>query len=103
MKLINFPEKEIEEIKKRLGESKTIHVIRISSEYGEYKRDEFLKTPWGEKLVVREIISIRDFEHFKKEYIHYPELKDSVNLAEIEQLFTHKKMEIIELRKYQAK
>ena len=40
-----------------------------------------------------------DIEHFKKECAHYPELKNT-NIDEIKQTFVHKKVEIIELKKY---
>lgn len=99
MRIILIQEKETEKIKSLLKEQDRVHIITISSEYGEYKKGEFVKTNWGQRLVVTDIIQPRNFEDFKKQCSHYQELKET-NFQEIKPLFTHKKIEIIELRKY---
>ena len=102
MRLIYFSQKETEKIKNLLKEKDRFHTIIISSEYGKYKKGDYVKTIWGERLVVTNVFLTKDFEQFKKEYLHYPELKDA-NLEEIKMAFTHKKVEIIELRRYRSK
>ncbi len=99
MRLIYFPGKEAEKIKEILKEKDRFHSVISSSEHGKYKKGEYVKTAWGERLIVIDSIFIKDFEHFKKEYIHYPELKN-MNMEEIKKAFTHKKVEIIELKRY---
>lgn len=100
MRVIYTPEKEIDRIKKTLATLGRVHFLVIATEHGKYKEGEFVKTTWGEKLHVSKQVPLTSFDHFKKEYIHYPEIKDSVNLHEIEHLFKFKKIEILELRKY---
>jgi len=99
MRLIYFQQKEEDKIKNILKEEDKFHTIITASDYGKYRKGDYVKTMWGERLIVSDIIIIRDFEHFKKEHVHYPELKN-VNMEEIKLAFTHKKVEIIELRKY---
>lgn len=102
MRVIYIPEKEIEKVKQTLASQGRFHLIVIATEHGKYKEGEFTKTAWGEKLHVSKQIPLTNFEDFRREYIHYPEIKDSVNLPEIEHLFKFKKIEILELRKYKA-
>jgi hypothetical protein len=99
MRLIYLSQNEEEKIKNILKTSDRFHTIIIASEYGKYKKGDYVKTLGGDRLVVSDAKVIRSFEDFKKECIHYPELKDT-NLDAIKQAFTHKKIEIIELRKY---
>ena len=99
MRLIYIPEKESEKIKEILKQQDRFHTIVISSEYGKYRKGDYVKTTWVERLVVSDALIMKDFEKFKKEHIHYPELKDA-NIEEIKHAFAHKKVEIIELRKY---
>lgn len=102
MRVIYIPEKEIDKVKQTLAAQGRFHLLVIATEHGKYKEGEFVKTAWGDKLHVNKQISLTDFAHFKREHIHYPEIKDSVNLHEMEHLFKFKKIEILELRKYKA-
>ena len=99
MRLIYLPQKEEAKVKNILAESDRFHATIIATEYGKYKKGEYVKTSWGERLIVIDAKPIKDFDHFKREYIHYPELKET-DLSEIKQSLTHKKIEIIELKKY---
>ena len=99
MRLIYIPEKEVENTKKLLKTDGKFHLITISSEYGKYKQGDFVKTVWGEKLVVHKIIQPKTFKDFEQETTHHKELQ-SANLEEIKILYTHKKIEILELKKY---
>ena len=99
MRLIYLPQSEEERIKIALKDSEKVHTVIVASEYGKYKKGDYVKTLGGDRLVVSDAKVIRSFEDFKKEITHYPELKET-NLDEIKQAFTHKKIEIIELRKY---
>jgi hypothetical protein len=102
MRIIYIPEKEIEKIKSTLAREGKFHLLVIAAEHGKYREGDFVKTAWGEKLHINKQVTLTDFAHFKKEYIHYPEIKESVNLDEIERLFRFKKIEILELRKYRS-
>ena len=102
MKIISFPTEEIESIKNHLKENDTLHTIRISSEYGKYKKGEFVKSLWGERFVVIDLIQVKGFEDFKKRYIHYEELKKKDPEA-IRQIANYKKIEILELKKVDNK
>ncbi len=99
MRLIYIPEKEIENTKKLLSNIGVFHLIVISSEYGKYKQGDFVKTVWGEKLVVHKVIQPKTFKDFEHEITHHQELKQA-NMDEIKILYTHKKIEILELKKY---
>lgn len=99
MKLIYLPQKEEAKIKNILEERDKFYTIVIASEYGKYRKGDYVKTSWGQRLIVIDTKIMKDFEMFKKEYIHHPELKDT-NLEEIKQAFIHKKIEIIELKRY---
>ncbi|MEK6917995.1 MAG: hypothetical protein AABW51_03535 [Nanoarchaeota archaeon] len=99
MRLIYLPQNEEEKIKDILKNSDRVHTVIIASEYGKYKKGDYVKTLGGERLVVSDTKVLRSFEDFQKECTHYPELKDT-NLEDIKKAFTHKKIEIIELRKY---
>jgi hypothetical protein len=98
MKIISFPEKETESIKAHLVQEDIFHTIKISSEYGNYKKGEFVKTSWGERFVIIDIIQIKNIEQFKREYVHYKELKNT-NLEEIKKVINYKKIEILKLKK----
>ncbi|MBI2045315.1 hypothetical protein HYT23_04625 [Candidatus Pacearchaeota archaeon] len=99
MRLIYFTKEEEEKAKQILKERDKLYKILVSAEHGKYKKGEYVKSTGGERLLITDIKIMKDFEAFKKEYIHYPELK-TANLEEIQQAFTHKKVEIIELKKY---
>ena len=99
MRLIYFPQKEEAKIKNMLVEREKFYTIVIASELGKYRKGDYVKTSWGQRLIVIDTKIMKDFETFKKEIVHYPDLKDT-DLAEIKQAFTHKKIEIIELKKY---
>ena len=99
MRLIYLPQNEEERIKSALKTSDKVHTVIIASEYGKYKKGDYVKTLGGDRLVVSDAKIITNFDHFKKELVHYPELKNT-NLDDVKQAFTHKKVEIIELRKY---
>jgi hypothetical protein len=102
MKIISFSSEEIEKIKNYLRESDTVHAVKISSEYGKYKKGEFVKTSWGERFVIIDIIQIKNIEHFQKEYIHYKELRE-MNLEEVKKVANYKKIEILKLKKVDNK
>jgi hypothetical protein len=99
MRLLYLPQKEEAKIKNILKNKDRFHTIIIASEYGKYRKGDYVKTNFGERLIVIDTKIMKDFETFKKEIVHHPELKDT-NLEEIKQAFTHKKIEIIELKKY---
>ena len=99
MKLIYLPQKEEAKIKNILVERDKFNTIIIASELGKYRKGDYVKTSWGQRLIVIDTKIMKDFETFKKEIVHYSELKDNI-LEEIKQAFTHKKIEIIELKKY---
>jgi signal peptidase I len=98
MRVISFNEKDIEAIKNHLKENDFIHLVKISSEYGKYKKGEFVKSSWGEKFIVVDIIQIKTFEKFKEEYIHYKELKN-MDISKVEKMINYKKIEILKLKK----
>lgn len=98
MRVISFNEEDIETVKNHLKENDFIHVIKISSEYGKYKKGEFVKSSLGEKFIVVDIIQIKSFEHFKEEYIHYKELKH-MDISKVEKMINYKKVEILKLKK----
>jgi len=102
MKIISFPVEEVEGIKNHLKESDFLHTLKISSEFGKYKKGEFVKTPWGERFVIIEITQIKNFEHFQKEHAHYEELK-KINTEEIKKVANYKKIEILKLKKVDNK
>lgn len=102
MKSISFSEGMIEHIRNHLKSHDTLHVVRVSSEYGKYKKGEFVKSSWGERFVLIDRIQIKDFNHLKKEYVHYKELK-RINLEEIEKVANYKKIEILKLKKVDNK
>lgn len=99
MRLIYVPEKEVENTKNLLKTEGKFHLITVSSEYGKYKQGDFVKTVWGEKLVVHKVIQPKTPKDFEQEITHHQELKNT-NLDEIKLLYTHKKIEILELVKY---
>ncbi|MFH1365453.1 MAG: hypothetical protein ABIH28_02635 [archaeon] len=102
MKIISFTENEVEAIKNHLKENDTLHTVRISSEYGKYKNGEFVKTPWGERFVVIDLIHVKGMEHLKKECSHYEELKKT-DFEKIEKISNYKKIEILKLKKVDNK
>jgi hypothetical protein len=102
MKSISFSESMIEGIRNHLKSHDTLHVVRVSSEYGKYKKGEFVKSSWGERFILIDITQIKDFNHLEKEYIHYKELK-RINLEEIEKVANYKKIEILKLKKVDNK
>ena len=102
MKIISFPENEIEEIKNHLKNNNILHTVRISSEYGKYKKGDFVKSRWEERFVVIDLIQVKGFEDFKKKYIHYEELKKK-DPEKIKQISDYKKIEILELRKVEKR
>ncbi|MEK6945297.1 MAG: hypothetical protein AABW63_00710 [Nanoarchaeota archaeon] len=99
MRLIYLPKNEEEKIGNILKTSDKVRTIIIASEYGKYKKGDYVKTLGGERLVVSDAKIMKNLQEFKNDFVRYPELKDT-NLDEIKQAFTHKKVEIIELRKY---
>ena len=99
MRLIYFTEKEEEKIKNILEEKNTFFIVVIASQYGKYKKGEYVKTSWGQRLLVIDAILIKDFEDFKQKYVHYPELKDT-DLEAVQKAFVYKKVELIQLKKY---
>lgn len=102
MEIISFPESEVASIREHLKENDTFHTVKIASEWGKYKKGEFIKTSWGERFVIIDIIQLKNMDHFKKEYIHYKELKN-VDLEKIEKVANYKKIEILELKKVDNK
>lgn len=98
MKIISFNPEEVEKIKSHLRENDIFHTVKISSEYGKYKKGEFVKTSWGERFIIIDNILIKRIEHLKKECAHYEELK-GINLEEIEKVINYKKIEILKLKK----
>ncbi len=102
MRIISFPEKEIEDIKERLKEKDTLYTVRVSSEYGQYKKGDYVKSSWGERFVVIDLIQIKGFDHFMKECVHYEDLRNA-DIKEIERVANYKKIEIIELKKVDNK
>ena len=102
MKIISFPKDEIEKIKTHLRDNDTFHTVKISSEYGKYKKGEFVKSSWEERFVIIDIIQTKGFEHFKKEYVRYEELR-GMNLEEIKKVASYKKIEILKLKKVDNK
>lgn len=102
MKKISFLPEEIESIRNHLKDNDAFHVIRVSSEYGNYKKGEFMKAPWGERFVIIDNILIKGIEHLKKECSHHEELK-LANFDKIEKVINYKKVEIIKLKKVDSK
>ncbi|MBS3094222.1 hypothetical protein J4474_01015 [Candidatus Pacearchaeota archaeon] len=102
MRLIYIPDKEIEKVKNQISAHEKIHVVMISSEYGKYKKGDFVKTTWGEKLVITDVKQPKSYEDFEKESVHYPEFKGE-NFEDLKLVYTHKKVEIVELRNYREK
>lgn len=99
MRLIYFSKEDEEKTEELLKEKDRFSKVIISTEHGKYKKGEYVKSTGGQRLLVIDSKMITDFNHFKQEYMHHPELKNT-NLDEIRQAFTHKKVEIIELKKY---
>ena len=99
MRLIYFSKEDEEKATELLKEKDRFSRIIISTEHGKYKKGEYVKSTGGQRLLVIDSKIITDLDHFKRECAHYPELKNT-NLDEIKQAFTHKKIEIIELKKY---
>jgi hypothetical protein len=102
MKIISFPTEEIESIKTHLKDNDTVHTIRISSEFGNYKKGEFVKSLWGERFVIVDLIQIKNFEHFQREYVHYEELR-KIDTEGIKKVANYKKIEILKLKKVDNK
>jgi len=102
MKIISFPDNEIEEIKSHLKDNDTLHTVRVSSEYGKYKKGEFVKSLWGERFVVIDLIQVKGVEDFKKRYAHYEELRNKDPEA-IKLISGYKKIEILKLKKVDNK
>ena len=102
MKSISFSESLVGGIRNHLKINDTLHTIRVSSEYGKYKKGEFVKSSWGERFVIIDIIQIKDIEHLQKEYVHHKELKET-NLEEIKKVSNYKKIEILKLKKVDNK
>ena len=102
MKIISFPAEEVENIRNHLKENDTLHTVRISSEFGKYKKGEFVKSLWGERFVVIDLIQVKNFEDFQKRYVHYEELKNKDPEA-IKQIANYKKIEILKLKKVNNK
>ncbi len=99
MRLIYLPQNEEEKIRDILKTSDKVRTVIIASEYGKYKKGDYVKTLGGERLVVSDAKIMKNFEEFKNDSVRYPELKDT-NIEDLKKAFTHKKIEIIELRKY---
>lgn len=102
MKVISFPENEVQGIKSHLKENDTFHTVRISSEYGKYRKGEFVKSSWGERFVVIDITQIKGVEHLKRECPHYKELKNT-DFGKVEKVSNYKKIEILKLKKVDNK
>jgi len=102
MRLIYIPDKEVERVKKQLATHERVHVVMISSEYGKYKKGDFVKTTWGDKLVISDIKQPRSYEDFEKEAVHYPEFKGE-DFENLKLVYSHKKIEILELKDYRSK
>jgi hypothetical protein len=98
MKIISFPEEEVEKIKIHLRENDALHTIKISSEFGNYKKGDFVKSPWGERFVIIDNLQIKGIEHLKKECSHHQELKDT-DFEKINKVINYKKVEILKLKK----
>ena len=98
MKTIHFPKSEIEELKKRLNQNKTIFTIRVSKEYGKYKKDEILKTDWKDKLKVLDLIKVKGIDDLEKKYLHFKEAKKSYP-KEFDNIKKYQNIDILELKK----
>ena len=99
MRLIYFSKEDEEKAEELLKTKDRFSKVIISTEHGKYKKGEYVKSTGGQRLLVIDTKMITGLDHFKQEYMHHPELKHT-NIDEIKQAFTHKKVEIIELKKY---
>jgi hypothetical protein len=102
MKIISFPAETAEEIKNHLKDNNSFHTVRVSSEWGKYKKGEFVKSSWGERFVVIDLIQIKGMEHLKKECSHYKELKNT-DFEKIEKVANYRKIELLKLKKVDNK
>jgi hypothetical protein len=70
MKTISFPKEEWKAYQKRLNNDQCIITIRVSNEYGKYKKDETYKAPWGDDnllvIEVNEMNIINDFPYYNE-------------------------------------
>ena len=88
---IDFPKDEYINIQKRFNSNKSVFTVRVSNEYNNYKINQVLDTPFGFKVIVVNIIILKDI----KKYDFYSKLSnEQINL-----LNTYKRFNIIELRK----
>ena len=88
---IDFPKDEYINIQKRFNSNKSVFTVRVSNEYNNYKINQVLDTPFGFKVIVVNIIILKDI----KKYDFYSKLSnEQINL-----LNKYKRFKIIELRK----
>ena len=88
---IDFPKDEYINIQKRFNSNKSVFTVRVSNEYNNYKINQVLDTPFGFKVIVVNIIILKDI----KKYDFYSKLSnEQINL-----LNKYKRFNIIELRK----
>ena len=88
---IDFPKDEYINIQKRFNSNKSVFTVRVSNEYNNYKINQVLDTPFGFKVIVVNIIILKDI----KKYDFYSKLSN----GQINLLNKYKRFNIIELRK----
>ncbi|MDD4931244.1 MAG: hypothetical protein PHG66_03830 [Candidatus Colwellbacteria bacterium] len=94
MNIINFPVEEESDIRLRISKGKKVFSVRVSREYGRYKKGDELRTEWGDKLLVSDVIKISGgVEELREKYVFFRELNERM-LSEIK---PYKEMDILTL------